>query len=84
MRLAFALCLLLAPATPAAELFRDDFSKFPPRVFSELIKGLNNAIQEYHYLPHRGLSRIKQAAGHYAARPGARLLHPGAEAQPKS
>ena len=38
-----------------AELFRDDFSKLPPRIFSEPIKQLTNAIQEYHYLPHRGV-----------------------------
>ncbi len=39
-----------------ADLFRDDFSSLPPRVFSAPIKTLNNAIQEYHYLPHRGVS----------------------------
>ncbi len=52
-----ALVLLSAAATAvfAADLFRDDFSKLPPRVFSEPIKQLTNAIQEYHYLPHRGV-----------------------------
>jgi rhamnogalacturonan endolyase len=40
----------------AGELFRDDFSRIPPRVLSEPIKQLTNAIQEYHYLEHRGVS----------------------------
>lgn len=47
--------ILLAASLPAAELFRDDFSKLPPRIFSEPVKQLTNAIQEYHYLPHRGV-----------------------------
>ena len=55
--LAGILCALLLPvAATAAELFRDDFSKLPPRVLSAPIKGLTNAIQEYHYLPHRGVA----------------------------
>ena len=45
----------LLPAAFAADLFRDDFSRIPPRVISEPIKQLTNAIQEYHYLPHRGV-----------------------------
>ena len=40
----------------AGDLFKDDFSSVPPRVLSEPIKQLTNAIQEYHYLPHRGVS----------------------------
>ncbi len=55
MRFALAGLLLAGWSAPAAELFRDDFSKLPPRVFSAPIKGLTNAIQEYHYLPHRGV-----------------------------
>ena len=39
----------------SGELFRDDFSNLPPRVFSEPVKQLTNAIQEYHYVPHRGV-----------------------------
>ncbi len=39
----------------AGEMFRDDFALVPPRVLSEPIKQLTNAIQEYHYLPHRGV-----------------------------
>ncbi len=45
----------VAPFCSAGELFRDDFSHIPPRVLSEPIKQLTNAIQEYHYLPHRGV-----------------------------
>lgn len=52
----FSVCLTQIPVIFAAELFRDDFSKLPPRVFSAPIKGLTNAIQEYHYLPHRGVA----------------------------
>lgn len=38
------------------ELFRDDFSKFPPGWLSMPVGQLNGAIQEYHYLPHRGVN----------------------------
>lgn len=40
---------------PAAELFRDDFSRLPPGWLSSPVGMLNGAIQEYHYLPHRGV-----------------------------
>lgn len=43
---------------PAVELFRDDFARFPPGWLSNpLFRNgpLNGAIQEYHYLPHRGV-----------------------------
>lgn len=51
-------CLLcLVPtAVLAVDLFQDDFRRIPPRVLSEPIKQLTNAIQEYHYLPHRGVA----------------------------
>jgi len=51
-------CLLwLIPASAlAVDLFHDDFRRLPPRVLSEPIKQLTNAIQEYHYLPHRGVA----------------------------
>ena len=51
------LLILLLTAVPAkaADLFQDDFRRLPPRVLSEPIKQLTNAIQEYHYLPHRGV-----------------------------
>jgi hypothetical protein len=39
----------------AGELFRDDFSGLPPRLLSAPVKELTNAIQEYHYLAHRGV-----------------------------
>jgi rhamnogalacturonan endolyase len=42
------------PAIPA-DLFRDDFSGFPPGWLTRPIGQLNAAIQEYHYLPHRGV-----------------------------
>jgi rhamnogalacturonan endolyase len=38
-----------------AELFKDDFSRFPPGVLSAPIGLLNGAIQEYHYIEHRGV-----------------------------
>ncbi len=40
----------------AAELFRDDFSSFPPGWLTRPIGQLNAAIQEYHYLSNRGVS----------------------------
>jgi rhamnogalacturonan endolyase len=39
----------------AGELFRDDFSSFPPGWLTRPVGQLNGAIQEYHYLPHRGV-----------------------------
>lgn len=53
-RLFPALLLAAAPAV-AAELFRDDFSRYTPGMFSFPVRTLNAAIQEYHYLPHRGV-----------------------------
>lgn len=50
---ALALCGL--PSAFAGEMFRDDFGRFPPRIFSEPVKGLTNAIHEYHYIAHRGV-----------------------------
>ncbi|MCW5977197.1 MAG: hypothetical protein KIT09_03930 [Bryobacteraceae bacterium] len=49
------LFLILAPAARGAELFSDDFSRFPPGWLSTPVGLLNAAIQEYHYLPHRGV-----------------------------
>src|SRR5262245_34647801 len=48
------LCVFLS-AGFGAELFHDDFSHFPPGRLSGPIGELNGAIQEYHYLPHRGV-----------------------------
>jgi rhamnogalacturonan endolyase len=39
----------------AGDLFRDDFSSFPPGWLTRPVGQLNAAIQEYHYLPHRGV-----------------------------
>ena len=47
--------IVLAPAAFGADLFRDDFSRFPPGHLSFPVGELNGAIQEYHYLPHRGV-----------------------------
>jgi len=47
-----------APACTSVDLFRDDFSRFPPGWLSKPVMRngtLNGAIQEYHYLPHRGV-----------------------------
>ncbi|MFN0123465.1 MAG: hypothetical protein ACKV2V_23430 [Blastocatellia bacterium] len=55
------LFLVLLAATPRAqapdvvELFQDDFSRYPPGVLSRPLGLLNGAIQEYHYLAHRGV-----------------------------
>lgn len=52
--------VLSAPPEEAcapADVFRDDFGHFPPGWLSHPMgqPALNSAIQEYHYLPHRGL-----------------------------
>jgi rhamnogalacturonan endolyase len=39
----------------SAGLFQDDFSSFPPGWLTVPVGALNGAIQEYHYLPHRGV-----------------------------
>src|SRR5262245_1964818 len=46
--------LLFLSSINNTELFYDDFSKFPPGWLSTPVGQLNGAIQEYHYLPHRG------------------------------
>jgi len=57
MRIILLLLFTLSAATPSTvELFRDDFSKFPPGWLSKPVGLLNGAIQEYHYLPHRGVA----------------------------
>jgi len=47
--------ILAAASNPAAELFHDDFSRFPPGLLSQPMGQLNGAIQEYHYIEHRGV-----------------------------
>src|SRR5262249_54346968 len=51
----FLLLAGLSAAAFGAELFHDDFSRFPAGRLSGPIGELNGAIQEYHYLPHRGV-----------------------------
>jgi rhamnogalacturonan endolyase len=50
-----ALAALWVVSSSGADLFRDDFSRFPPGWLSFPVGQLNGAIQEYHYLPHRGV-----------------------------
>ncbi|HYF00869.1 MAG TPA: hypothetical protein VEJ18_18250, partial [Planctomycetota bacterium] len=50
----FALCLAML-AVQEVELFRDDFSKLPIGLLSQPVGQINPAIQEYHYLAHRGV-----------------------------
>lgn len=38
-----------------ADLFRDDFSRYPAGLLSKPMGQLNGAIQEYHYIEHRGV-----------------------------
>jgi rhamnogalacturonan endolyase len=47
--------LVLTARLWGGELFRDDFSKLPAGWLSAPVGTLNGAIQEYHYLPHRGV-----------------------------
>ncbi|MDP2996146.1 MAG: hypothetical protein Q8N47_01580 [Bryobacterales bacterium] len=65
------LVLIAQWAATAADvdLFRDDFSKLPPRKLSAPVGELNGAIQEYHYLPHRGVptGAWENAIGHLDA-----------------
>ncbi len=55
MRLSLLALLWAAAPAWAVDLFQDDFRRLPPRILSEPVKQLTNAIQEYHYLPHRGV-----------------------------
>ncbi|MGH9629440.1 MAG: hypothetical protein ACRD7E_14055, partial [Bryobacteraceae bacterium] len=47
--------ILMAAAGWAADLFRDNFSGYPPGLLSQPLGQLNGAIQEYHYIEHRGV-----------------------------
>jgi rhamnogalacturonan endolyase len=59
--LALVVLLLLAgtrgpqAADGERQLFADDFSHFPPGWLTNPVGTLNGAIQEYHYLPNRGV-----------------------------
>ena len=60
-RCAFLVATALAVSGASArvqdsvELFSDDFSRFPPGLLSAPLGQLNGAIQEYHYIEHRGV-----------------------------
>ncbi|MDZ4797292.1 MAG: hypothetical protein SGI92_03955 [Bryobacteraceae bacterium] len=50
------LCAAAAVRAQAGELFRSDFSALPPGLLSAPVGQLNGAVQEYHYLPYRGVA----------------------------
>src|SRR3974390_1599653 len=56
---AVAVTILLPPGfllpLTGGELFKDDFSHYPPGWLSSPLGQLNGAIQEYHYLANRGV-----------------------------
>jgi hypothetical protein len=45
----------IVAAENSTVLFEDDFSRYPPGPLTAPLGKLNGAIQEYHYLPHRGV-----------------------------
>ena len=49
------LLILTGSAIRGGDLFRDDFSRFPPGALSAPLGQLNGAIQEYRYNEHRGV-----------------------------
>src|SRR5579864_3771012 len=51
----FLFLSLTVPAATAGDLLHDDFSRFPPGWLTSPVGELNGAIQEYHYLAHRGV-----------------------------
>ena len=63
-RLPLAAMLVLAALVPTPKasdsvvLFEDDFSRFAPGVLSAPLGQLNGAIQEYHYVEHRGVPTL--------------------------
>ena len=64
MRKLIAAAVVTAVLCGAAELFRDDFSRYPAGWLSSPVGQLNAAIQEYHYLPHRGVPTGPVASRH--------------------
>ena len=53
-RILFAVVIAQTVLAGSADLFRDDFSHFPPGWLT--VRSVQNAaIQEYHYLPNRGV-----------------------------
>src|ERR1700704_1570529 len=55
MRLTTLSLLCAFSAAFGADLFYDDFSRYPAGRLSGPVGELNGAIQEYHYLAHRGV-----------------------------
>jgi rhamnogalacturonan endolyase len=58
---ALLLAFMAGPAqtrTDRVDLFADDFSRFAPGVLSAPLGLLNGAIQEYHYIEHRGVRTL--------------------------
>lgn len=55
MRRVCLFATLTAGVCLGGDLFRDDFSRYPPGWLSEPVGQLSGAIQEYHYLAHRGV-----------------------------
>jgi len=51
----FFLAACAVAATRGEDLFRDDFSRFPPGWLTHPVGLFNAAIQEYHYLENRGV-----------------------------
>lgn len=51
----YLLSFTLVASAFAGELFKDDFSKLPAGHLSEPVGQLGGAVQEYHYLAHRGV-----------------------------
>ena len=72
MRLTLLFCSRTAArwrrASATASMFRDDFSKLPPGWLSKPVGLLNGAIQEYHYLPHRGVPHASLVQPDHAQR----------------
>jgi hypothetical protein len=51
-----AAAMLTIASLAGADLFHDDFSRFPPGWLTFPVGTLNGAIQEHHYLANRGVA----------------------------
>lgn len=54
LRAVWTLAFVAAPA-PGAELFSEDFSRFPVGRLTFPLETAKPAVEEYHYIPHRGV-----------------------------